>query len=57
MKVSRGFALSWLLTLAASPAFAQFSRSDAANVVLAMQGNQAEQGEGAVAAASKAAGS
>ncbi|MDR6961157.1 hypothetical protein BK654_20720 [Pseudomonas brassicacearum] len=56
MKVSRGFALSCLLTLAASPAFAQFSLSDAANVVSAMQGNQAEQGEGAVAAAPKAAG-
>ncbi|SCW48881.1 DUF2780 domain-containing protein [Pseudomonas sp. NFACC05-1] len=56
MKVSRGFALSCLLTLAASPAFAQFSLSDAANVVSAMQGNQGEQGEGAVAAAPKAAG-
>lgn len=56
MKVSRGFALSCLLTLAASPAFAQFSLSDAANVVSAIQGNQAEQGEGAVAAAPKAAG-
>ena len=56
MKVSRGFALSCLLTLAASPVFAQFSLSDAANVVSAMQGNQAEQGEGAVAAAPKAAG-
>ena len=56
MKVSRGFALYCLLTLAASPVFAQFSLSDAANVVSAMQGNQAEQGEGAVAAAPKAAG-
>ena len=56
MKVSRGFALSCLLTLAASPAFAQFSLSDAANVVSAMQGNQGEQAEGAVAAAPKAAG-
>ncbi len=56
MKVSRGFALSCLLTLAASPAFAQFSLSDAANVVSAMQGNQGEQGEGVVAAAPKAAG-
>ncbi|WP_024618695.1 DUF2780 domain-containing protein [Pseudomonas kilonensis] len=56
MKVSRGFALSCLLTLAASPAFAQFSLSDAADVVSAMQGNQGEQGEGAVAAAPKAAG-
>ncbi|WP_447772058.1 DUF2780 domain-containing protein [Pseudomonas kilonensis] len=56
MKVSRGFALSCLLTLAASPAFAQFSLSDAANVVSAMQGSQGEQGEGAMAAAPKAAG-
>ncbi|WP_214509899.1 DUF2780 domain-containing protein [Pseudomonas brassicacearum] len=56
MKVSRGFALTCLLTLAASPAFAQFSLSDAANVVSAMQGNQGEQGEGTVAAAPKAAG-
>ncbi|PBJ23041.1 hypothetical protein BSG18_22600 [Pseudomonas ogarae] len=56
MKVSRGFALSCLLTLAASPAFAQFSLSDAASVVSAMQGNQGEQDEGAVAAAPKAAG-
>lgn len=55
MKVSRGFALSWLLTLAASPAFAQFSLSDAANVVSAMQGNSGEE-EGVVAAAPKAAG-
>ncbi|MET3455298.1 DUF2780 domain-containing protein [Pseudomonas kilonensis] len=55
MKISRGFALSWLLTLAASPAFAQFSLSDAANVVSAMQGSSGEE-EGAVAAAPKAAG-
>ncbi|SDA79052.1 Protein of unknown function VcgC/VcgE [Pseudomonas sp. NFACC15-1] len=55
MKVSRGFALSCLLTLAASPAFAQFSLSDAANVVSAMQGNSGEE-EGLVAAAPKAAG-
>ncbi|MBO1539767.1 DUF2780 domain-containing protein [Pseudomonas sp. OA65] len=55
MKVSRGFVLSWLLTLAASPAFAQFSLSDAANVVSAMQGNSGEE-EGVVAAAPKAAG-
>jgi hypothetical protein len=55
MKVSRGFALSCLLTLAASPAFAQFSLSDAANVVSAMQGNSGEK-DGAVAAAPKAAG-
>jgi hypothetical protein len=55
MKVSRGFALSCLLTLAASPAFAQFSLSDAANVVSAMQGNSGEK-DGAVVAAPKAAG-
>lgn len=55
MKVSRGFALSWLLILAASPAFAQFSLSDAANVVSAMQGSSGEE-EGMVAAAPKAAG-
>lgn len=59
MKVSRGFALASLMavasltTLAASPAFAEFSLSDAANVVSAMQGNE---GDGAVAAAPKAAG-
>ncbi|MGN8278266.1 DUF2780 domain-containing protein [Pseudomonas sp. SMN5] len=56
MKVSRGFALSCLLSFAASPAFAQFSLDDAANVLSAMQGNQSEQGKGAVAAAPKAAG-
>ncbi|KIQ59595.1 MULTISPECIES: DUF2780 domain-containing protein [Pseudomonas] len=56
MKVSRGFALSCLLSFAASPAFAQFSLDDAANVLSAMQGNQNGQGEGAVAAAPKAAG-
>nr|BFE93495.1 DUF2780 domain-containing protein [Pseudomonas brassicacearum subsp. brassicacearum] len=44
------------MALVASPAFAQFSLSDAANVVSAMQGNQGEQGEGVVAAAPKAAG-
>ena len=55
MKVSRGFVLSCLLTLAASPAFAQFSLSDAANVMSAMQGNSGEK-DGAVAAAPKAAG-
>ncbi|WP_053151483.1 DUF2780 domain-containing protein [Pseudomonas sp. P97.38] len=56
MKVSRGFALSCLLSFAASPAFAQFSLDDAANVLSAMQGHQNAQGEGAVAAAPKAAG-
>ncbi len=55
MKVSRVFALSCLLALAASPAFAQFSLSDAANVVSAIQGNPGEE-EGVVAAAPKAAG-
>jgi len=53
MKVSRGFALSCLLSLAASPAFAQFNLGDAINAVSAIQGNQEE---GAVAAAPKAAG-
>ncbi|CAH0148252.1 DUF2780 domain-containing protein [Pseudomonas mediterranea] len=56
MKVSRGFALSCLLSLVAGPAFAQFSLSDAANAVAAMQGGRGEQGEGAVAAAPEAAG-
>jgi hypothetical protein len=56
MKVSRGFALSCLLSLAAGPVFAQFSLSDAANAVAAMQGGRGEQGEGAVAAAPEAAG-
>ncbi|WP_434606343.1 DUF2780 domain-containing protein [Pseudomonas sp. R1-7] len=53
MKVLRGFALSCLLSVAASPAFAQFSLGDAANVLSAIQGDQQE---GAVAAAPKAAG-
>ncbi len=53
MKVSRGFALSCLLSLAASPAFAQFNLNDAVNAVAAIQGNQ---GDGAVAAAPEAAG-
>lgn len=65
MKVSRGFALASLMavasltTLAASPAFAQFSLSDAVNAVSAMQGdegNEADDVDGAVAAAPKAAG-
>ncbi|WP_260957662.1 DUF2780 domain-containing protein, partial [Pseudomonas citri] len=50
MKVSRGFALSCLLSLAASPTFAQFSLTDA---VSAMQGSQEE---GASASAPKTAG-
>jgi hypothetical protein len=56
MKVSRGFALSCLLcllSLAASPVFAQFSLGDAANMITAIQGDEQE---GAVAAAPKAAG-
>ncbi|MCY1404467.1 hypothetical protein D3C76_385120 [compost metagenome] len=38
MKISRGFALATLMTLAASPVFA-FNLSDAANAVSAMQNN------------------
>jgi len=53
MKVSRGFALSCLLSLMASPVFAQFSLGDAANMISAIQGDEQE---GAVAAAPKAAG-
>lgn len=71
MNVSRGFALASLMavasltTLAASPAFAQFSLIDAAKAVSAMQGEEGEEGEegveaddvdGIVAAAPKAAG-
>ena len=41
MKVSRGFALASLLTLAVSPAFAQFNLSDAANAIAGMQGGGA----------------
>jgi len=41
MKISRGFALASLLTLAASPAFAQFNLSDAANVIAGMKGDEA----------------
>lgn len=41
MKISRGFALASLLTLAASPAFAQFNLSDAANVLAGMKGDDA----------------
>ncbi|MDO7896444.1 DUF2780 domain-containing protein [Pseudomonas citrulli] len=44
------------MSFVAGPAFAQFSLDDAANVLSAMQGNQSEQGTGAVAAAPKAAG-
>ena len=68
MNVSRGFALASLMavasltTLAASPAFAQFSLIDAAKAVSAMQGEEGEEGveaddvDGIVAAAPKAAG-
>ncbi|EJM34384.1 Protein of unknown function VcgC/VcgE (DUF2780) [Pseudomonas sp. GM33] len=41
MKISRGFALASLLTLAASPAFAQFNLSDAANVIAGMKADDA----------------
>ena len=41
MKISRGFALASLLTLAASPAFAQFYLSDAANVIAGMKADDA----------------
>jgi len=56
MEVSRGFVLSCLFSLAVSPAFAQFSLSDAANAMEALQGDQAGPEAGAVAAAPKAAG-
>jgi len=38
MKISRGFALASLMTLAASPVFAQFSLGDAANAIAGMKG-------------------
>ncbi|WP_223589828.1 DUF2780 domain-containing protein [Pseudomonas sp. A-R-19] len=41
MKVLRGFALASLLTLAVSPAFAQFNLSDAASAIAGMQGGDA----------------
>ena len=41
MKISRGFALASLMTLAASPVFAQFSLSDAANAISGMNGDNA----------------
>jgi hypothetical protein len=41
MKISRGFALASLLTLAASPVFAQFSLGDAANAIAGMKGDNA----------------
>ncbi|WP_223485497.1 DUF2780 domain-containing protein [Pseudomonas sp. A-RE-19] len=66
MNVSRGFALASLMavasltTLAASPAFAQFSLVDAAKAVSAMQGDEGndegDDADGIVAAAPKAAG-
>lgn len=41
MKISRGFALASLMSLVASPAFAQFSLGDAANAIAGMQGGDA----------------
>jgi hypothetical protein len=41
MKISRGFALASLMSLAASPAFAQFSLGDAANAIAGMKGDNA----------------
>ncbi|TWC54890.1 MULTISPECIES: DUF2780 domain-containing protein [Pseudomonas] len=41
MKFSRGFVLASLMTLAASPVFAQFSLSDAANAISGMNGDNA----------------
>ncbi|MBD0677622.1 DUF2780 domain-containing protein [Pseudomonas sp. PSB11] len=41
MKISRGFVLASLMTLVVSPAFAQFSLSDAASVISGMKGNEA----------------
>ena len=54
MKVSRGFALASLMTLAASPVFAAFNLNDVANAVSGAQGNQS--GDTTVAAAPQAAG-
>lgn len=41
MKISRVFVLASLLTLAVSPAFAQFNLSDAANAISGMKGGNA----------------
>ncbi|QFG32814.1 DUF2780 domain-containing protein [Pseudomonas umsongensis] len=41
MKISRGFVLASLMTLVVSPAFAQFSLSDAASAISGMKGNAA----------------
>ena len=41
MKVSRGLVLASLMTLAAGPAFAQFSLGDAANAIAGMKGDNA----------------
>jgi len=41
MKISRGFALASLMSLAASPVFAQFSLNDAANAISGMKGDNA----------------
>lgn len=38
MKISRGFVLASLMSLAASPVFAQFSLTDAANAISGMKG-------------------
>lgn len=40
MKISRGFALASLMTLAAGPVFAGFNLNDAANAVSQMQGDK-----------------
>jgi len=41
MKISRGFALASLMSLAASPVFAQFNLNDAANAISGMKGDNA----------------
>lgn len=41
MRISRGFALASLMTLVASPVFAQFNLSDAANAISGMKGDNA----------------
>jgi hypothetical protein len=41
MKITHGFALASLLSLAASPVFAQFSLNDAANAISGMKGGDA----------------
>ena len=39
MKISRGFVLASLMTLAASPVFAQFSLNDVAGAISGMKGD------------------